>query len=193
MIPDIDIDMADREKILSLIPNIPASIIKNNEITKHNVGVYFQEIPTEEITGYASLDFKKAEELGYFKIDFLNNKIYEKVKNEEHLNQLLEQEPVWEMLEIKEICEQIVHIGNYFDIVYQLKPKSIEELAIVLAIIRPAKRHLLKFPKETIKKQIWIKPSDNSYYFSKAHSIAYATAIAVQMNLMINEVDDDNS
>lgn len=193
MIPDIDIDMADREKLLNIIPNIPASIIKNNTITKHNVGVYFQDIPTEELTGYSSIDYKKAEELGYFKIDFLNNKIYEKVKNESHLNYLVDKEPVWEMLEIKEVCEQIVHIGNHYDIVNQIKPKSIEELAIVLALIRPAKRHLLKFPKETIKKKIWIKPSDGTYYFSKAHSIAYATLVVVQMNLMIDEVDDGNS
>lgn len=185
-IPDIDIDTDNRDNILTILQHIPASKITNNKITKHNVGVYFQDIPIEIETGYASIDYKNAEKLGYFKIDFLNNSIYNNIENEEELDKLLNQEPVWEMLEEREIVEQLAHIGNHFDVVKKIKPKSIEELAIALALIRPAKYHLIGKNMDYIKKEIWKKPKEG-YYFSKAHSIAYATSIVVQMNKMINE------
>lgn len=185
-IPDIDIDTIDRNKILDVLPHIPASKINNNKITKHNVGVYFQDIPFEIETGFSSINFKEAENLGYFKIDILNNSVYNEIQNEDQLNELLLQEPVWEMLQIKEVCEKIAHIGNHFDVVSKIKPKSIEELAIILALIRPGKRYLLNKPMNVIKNEIWSKPIDGSYYFSRAHSIAYATSITVQMNKIYN-------
>lgn len=184
-IPDIDIDMNTRDCILQAIDHIPASIIKNDQIEKHKVGVYFQNIPTEEVSGYSSLDYKHAEELGYFKIDFLNNNIYTEVKNEKHLDDLLGMEPVWELLDNKEICDSLVHINGHYDIVKRIKPQSIEDLAIVLALIRPAKRHLVSKDINFIKKNVWVKPTDGSYYFSRAHSIAYASSIVVQMNLLL--------
>ena len=49
--PDIDIDMSNRDCILESITHIPASIIKNDMIEKHKVGVYFQDIPIEERSG----------------------------------------------------------------------------------------------------------------------------------------------
>ena len=88
--------------------------------------------------------------------------------------------------EHKEIVEQLFHIHNHFDIVNTLKPKSVEQLAAVLAIIRPAKRHLLKQNWDEINQNVWKKPEDNTYYFKKSHAIGYALAICVQMNLMSN-------
>ena len=38
--PDIDIDLLDRDKALNLIKHVPASIWKDKKITKHNTGVY---------------------------------------------------------------------------------------------------------------------------------------------------------
>ena len=35
-----------------------------------------------------------------------------------------------------------------------------------------------------ILKEVWIKPTDGSYFFKKSHAVAYAQAIVVQMNLM---------
>ena len=63
-----------------------------------------------------------------------------------------------------------------------MQPRSIDQLAMVLAIIRPAKRNLLGQQWSIIKKQVWLKPNDNSYYFKKSHAISYAYAIIVQLN-----------
>ena len=183
---DIDIDVKDRDVLLEKLKHIPASIINNGEIKKHNTGVYFTDIPVHPFTNTANIDYKQAEDRGYFKLDILNVGVYEKVKDEKHLQQLINQEPDWSLLEHKEIVEQLFHIHNHYDIVSKLKPTSVEQLAAVLAIIRPAKRNLLNATWPEIESNVWIKPNDDSYYFKKSHAIGYALAICVQMNLMSN-------
>ena len=183
---DIDIDVKDRDVLLKKLKHIPASIINNGEIKKHNTGVYFTDIPTHPFTNSANIDYKEAEDRGYFKLDFLNVGVYEKVKDEKHLQDLINQEPDWSLLEHREIVEQLFHIHNHYDIVSKLKPTSVEQLAAVLAIIRPAKRNLLNATWPEIESNVWIKPNDDSYYFKKSHAIGYALAICVQMNLMSN-------
>lgn len=183
---DIDIDVKDRDVLLEKLKHIPASIIQNGEIKKHNTGVYFTDIPTHPFTNSANIDYKEAEDRGYFKLDILNVGVYDKVKNEKHLQELIDQEPDWSLLEHKEIVEQLFHVHNHFDIVNKLKPKSVEELAAVLAIIRPAKRHLLNESWNNINENVWKKPTDDSYYFKKSHAVGYALAICVQLNVLSN-------
>lgn len=183
---DIDIDVKDRDVLLEKLKHIPASIINKGEVKKHNTGVYFTDIPVHPFTNTANIDYKEAEDRGYFKLDILNVGVYEKVKDEKHLQELINQEPDWSLLEHSEIVEQLFHIHNHFDIVNKLKPKSVEELAAVLAIIRPAKRNLLNLTWTEIRNNVWVKPQDNTYYFKKSHAIGYALAICVQMNLMTN-------
>ena len=76
---DIDIDIANRNKLLNLIKNTPAMIERDGKQTKHNTGVYFHEVPENPFTGMCTVDFKRAEELGYFKLDILNVNIYEHI------------------------------------------------------------------------------------------------------------------
>ena len=59
---DIDIDFADRDQVLNLLDVTPASIIKDNKLSKHNTGVYATDIPVDPFTGYASLDYNAAED-----------------------------------------------------------------------------------------------------------------------------------
>ena len=68
-----------------------------------------------------------------------------------------------------------------------MKPTSIQELAAVLAVIRPAKRHLLNSSWEEIMKDVWVKPEGDEYYFKKAHAHAYALAIVLQLNMMVRD------
>jgi|TARA_B100000959_G_C14959115_1_gene615017 hypothetical protein len=189
---DIDIDFKDRTDILNKLHHIPASIIKDNNVARHNTGIYFHEIPVDPFTGNATLDYKKAEELGYFKIDCLNVNMYKDVESEEHLLRLIDTEPDWELFQHSEIVEQLFHIHDHFNIVSQMKPQSVEQLAMVLAIIRPAKRSLLGESWQSIQKQVWLKPIDNSYYFKKSHAMSYALAIVVQLNLLVDSINFSN-
>ena len=189
--PDIDIDFAKRSKILNIIKHIPAAIVdKDGTFKKHNTGVYCTDIPYNPLTGTASIDYKIAEERGYFKLDFLNVSAYDGVKDEDHLIKLLNQEPDWSLIEQKEICDNLFHIKGYHSLVAQLKPSNITELAMVLAMIRPGKKHLIPICKEkgfdAIKNDIWTKTED-AYFFKKAHAISYSSVIVVQLNLLLEE------
>lgn len=190
--PDIDIDFADRTKILEKIKHIPASMIDNN-IKKHNTGVYCQQIPVHPLTGSASIDYKTAEQRGYFKIDFLNVGIYKDIKNEEHLTKLLNTEPLWELLEQDDFVNLLFHVNGHGTVLREMKPKNIAQLAAVLAMIRPAKRYLLGKDWPTVIKEIWIKPDNDEYYFKKSHATAYAAAVVVQMNLICESISYDYS
>ena len=91
------------------------------------------------------------------------------------------------MLKDATVVEQLFHLNGHFKIVSQLEPRTIEQLAAVLAIIRPAKRHLMYKDWTDIMKEVWVRPSDGSYFFKKSHAVAYAQAIVVQMNLITRD------
>ena len=181
--PDIDIDLLDRDKALDIIRHVPASIYKESKITKHNTGIYAQNIPVDPVTKYASLDYEVADKLGYFKIDFLNVSAYEGVRDEQHLIELMYKQPDWSMLQNKDVVAKLFHISDHYGLVNKLKPQSIDELAAVLAIIRPGKRHLADENWNNIMADVWNKPKEG-YFFKKAHAIGYAYVIVVQMNLL---------
>jgi hypothetical protein len=116
---DIDIDVANREQALSFLKHTAASIIKEDKNTKHNTGVYFTNIPADPFTGRASLDYEAAEDLGYVKVDVLNVSLYQQVKNEEHLDKLMQQEPAWDRLYDPDFCARLIHIGAHYDTLIQ--------------------------------------------------------------------------
>lgn len=186
--PDIDIDFADRKKVLDVIQHIPAAIKDNGNFKKHNTGVYCHTIPYNPLTDTASIDYKEAEARGYFKLDFLNVSVYKDVRDEDHLTHLMNTEPLWDLLEQDDFVNLLFHVNGHGDILRKMKPKSVEELAMVLALIRPAKRHLIGLSWNDVRKEVWQKPTNDDYFFKKAHAVAYAMAIVVQMNLICEQL-----
>ena len=184
--PDIDIDFADRNIVLSKIQHRVAVI---NTEKKHNTGIYVTEIPHNPIDNCSTIDYKTAEDRGYFKLDFLNVSIYKDVRSETHLQDLMEREPIWELLQHEEFVDQLFHLNGHVSILKQTCPTSVEQLAAVLAMIRPAKRHLIGQDWTTILKEVWTKPENDEYYFKKAHAMSYAVAVVVHMNLLCEELN----
>jgi len=181
---DIDIDFGNRNLALAVLKHIPATIIKDDKHTRHNSGVYVQNIPQNPITEISTIDYKEAEERGYMKLDFLNMHIYNQVESELELVELMTQEPDWDKLLDLDFCSKLVHISEHYDIVAKVKPKSVEDLAIVLALIRPSKRYLLNKSWAEIKEHIWTKSNDGSYVFKKSHGTAYALLVIIHLNLL---------
>jgi hypothetical protein len=183
---DIDIDVADREQALEFFKQTPASILRDGKYVKHNTGVYFTDMPADPFTGYASIDHDTAEDRGYIKLDILNVGLYSQVRDEAHLDQLMSQEPNWARLYEPEFCAQLIHIGNHYDTLIKMPEavNTIEKLAMFLAVIRPAKRHLVGKPWAEVAKTVWEKPADDTYYFKKAHAVSYAHLVAVNVNLI---------
>lgn len=185
---DIDVDFARRDQALALLRHTPASIIKDSKITKHNTGVYFHAVPTDPITGLCSLDYHAAESQGFFKIDLLNVGVYEQVRDEAHLLQLMDRPLDWTLFTDQSFVKQLFHLGNYGDLCARLRPTSIEHIAMILALIRPGKRHLQWRCEaqgfDSIRDEIWVK-TDNSYAFKAAHAISYAVLVYVHANLLV--------
>ena len=182
--PDIDIDFVDRDNALKHFKHVKASRIDDGKLVKHNTGVYMHEVPMSSLEAVCAVPYDKAEEQGYFKIDFLNVGLYKGVRDEEHLVQLMNTEPLWDLLEQDDFVNLLFHVNGHGSILRQMKPTSVEQLAAILAMIRPAKRYLIGKDWTTVMTEVWTKPENDEYYFKKSHATAYAVAIVVQMNLI---------
>ena len=184
---DIDIDVFDRDSILNGVKHVCACVSTEPPFTKHNTGVYFQNIPRDPFTNISTIEYTEAEQLGYIKIDILNNTIYGGVKNEAHLVRLMNTEPMWELLLHSEFLRQLHHIGKYDRLVKKFKPTSIDHLAMLLAIIRPAKAHLQQCKSwDEVRETVWEREGDmDGYQFKKSHAYSYAQSIMVQMNIIV--------
>lgn len=181
---DIDIDLKDRIELLKLIPHTTAAMRNVKPIRKHPTGIHVTDIPYDAINNMAAIDYTEAESRGYFKLDLLNVHVYDSVKNEEHLKSLM-REPNWSKLNNKQFVEKLIHLANHYNSIQKMPEpiNSITRLAMFLAVIRPAKKHLIGLPWKEVAKTIWDKENDG-YHFKKSHSISYAWLVAVHMNLL---------
>jgi hypothetical protein len=186
--PDIDIDFVDRDQALKLFKHVPASRIDNDRLVKHNTGVYLHSVPASAVEAVCSVPYDHSTAEEYFKIDFLNVGIYKGVKDETHLIQLMGTEPLWDLLLDEDFIQNLFHVNSHGSTLRQTKPESIEQLAAVLAMIRPAKRYLIGKDWTTVMAEVWTKPENDEYFFKKSHATAYAVAVVVQMNLICEQI-----
>ena len=101
---DVDVDVFGRDEILRDIECIFGRIDRpDGKIEKHNTGVYFQNIPRDPTTNISTIDHRIAKDYGYFKIDFLNVNMYEGIRSEAHLKDLIAKEPPWDFFLYEEI------------------------------------------------------------------------------------------
>lgn len=185
MSADIDIDLANRDELLKLINTTPAMQKVNGQIRKHNSGVYVTDIPYDPVNHCAAIDYETAEQLGYFKIDLLNMSVYQLITSPEQYTQALAQEPPWSRLwEEPEWAQQLVHVGNYTDLLHEMRPDSIPRMAAFISIIRPGKAHLQKQPWNVVFESVWDGDNSRGFVFKKSHSISYAALVALHMNLL---------
>jgi hypothetical protein len=189
MSADIDIDLADRDQLLKLIHATPARQLHQGQVRRHNSGVYVTDIPYDPVNKCAALDYEEAEVRGYFKIDLLNMSVYQLVKSPEHYQQLLAQEPDWQKLwSDPDWTSQLVHVGNYTDLLRSMRPDSIPRMAAFISIIRPGKAHLQNQSWNQIFESVWDGDNSRGFVFKRSHAISYAALVALHMNLL-NQVD----
>ena len=183
---DIDIDLGDRTQALAHINHVPASILRDGRLVKHNSGIYVTDIPVDPFTGQAAVDYQAAEARGYVKLDLLNVSLYTQITSEEHLQQLMTAEPAWDRLYDPEFFARLIHVGSHYDTLLKMPEavNSIPRMAMFLSVIRPAKRHLIGKKWAEVAATVWDKPSDDGYYFKKSHAVSYAHLVVVNMNLL---------
>jgi hypothetical protein len=189
---DIDIDLANRDQVLALIDYTAASQRKNDQLVKHNSGIYITDIPRDTLNGYASIDYQQAEQRGYFKIDLLNNTVYQLIRDQQHYDQMLAATPPWQRLQDQQFVQKIVHINNAWDQLQRMPEPvdSLARMAMFIAVIRPAKRYLQGKTWREVAERIWLAEQDG-YYFKRSHSVAYAHLVTLHMNL-VHTLDQGN-
>jgi len=183
---DVDIDLADRNKILSLIQHTPARQLHQEQVRRHNSGVYVTDIPYDPVNDCASIDYQEAEQRGYFKIDFLNMNVYGLIRDQSHYDQMLLKPVPWYRLTELDFCEKIVHVGaHYVTLTKMPNPvDSIVRMAAFISIIRPGKAHLIGKSWSEIFDQVWDGDTSRGYTFKKSHAMGYAQLVALHMNLL---------
>jgi hypothetical protein len=186
MSADIDIDLADRQNVLSLIQYIPArQNLSDSKVKLHNSGIYVTDIPQDPVNHCSAIEYNTAEQRGYFKIDLLNMSVYKLVHNPAHYELMLSMEPNWQRLwSDNEWAEKLIHVGNYTDLLKSMQPDSIARMAAFISIIRPGKAHLQNKDWKTVFESVWNGDDSQGYTFKHSHAIGYATLVALHMNLL---------
>ena len=190
MSSDIDIDFADRDSILKLIRYIPARQLTQGQVRRHNSGVYVTDIPYDPINNCAAIEYDEAEQRGYFKIDLLNMSVYQLVKNPDHYQEMLAAVPAWDRLwQDTTWAKQLVHIGNYTDLLKNMRPSTIPQMAAFISIIRPGKAHLQNQSWSDVFASVWDGNDSQGYTFKKSHSLSYAMLVVLHMNLINQDAE----
>lgn len=184
---DIDIDIRPDVLPLELFKGVAtrASMVQNNHLVKHQVGLYFQNIPQDRLTGFSAIPYEEAEDHGYFKIDMLNNNALKQFSTKKEMDDLLDIEPDWSLLLDKDNVDKLFHLAGHFDIVYAIKPKSALEIADAIAFIRPFKEKILdKYLRNKTEHRKELYTVRDKSHMKKAHAVAYALIVVLQLHLI---------
>lgn len=186
---DIDIDIPPSVKLKEIFNNriVLASMVNKDtrELVKHQCGVFFHNMPTDPVTGFAAIPYDESSDYNYFKIDMLNNSALVNFPSKEWMDEYVDIEPDWNLLLKRENVEKLFHLKNWFHFVIQTKPKSVLEVADMVALIRPAKKQLLdKYlrNREATRPELYTRI--DKFDMRKSHSLAYALIIVLQLHLI---------
>lgn len=181
---DIDIDVKTEFDPCNILKCVRASMVQQEKLTKHPVGVYFQSMPIDEITRLAAIPYQPAEQLGYMKIDFLHLSVLDQITSKAELRELAFTEPDWSLLQREDVVTHLFQISNHFELVNLVQPKSVMELADCIALIRPGKRKLLgRYLNDRNGTRTVLYHKEHAADYRKSHAIAYAHNIIIQMNM----------
>jgi hypothetical protein len=162
---------------------------ETHRILPHPSGVYLEPVPIDPVTGLCAFDYKYGDEVGFSKVDILTNKAYDIFKTKTEVLRAAEAEPDWNWLMDELFVQRLPHIANHYETVVKIQPTNVEELADMIALIRPAKIGLIPQYRKNqvaVRKRLYSRPLDGTAYFKKSHAIAYAIMIVAVMNKLKN-------
>ena len=184
---DVDIDVQPSFKAENYFPNwVKASILKDGVLSAHPCGVYPQSIAEDAFTKLSAIPYESAEELGYLKVDFLHLNVYSNFKNKAEIDDLLNKQPDWTLLQLPSTWPKLFQLAKHGEMLQSLKPKSVEDIADIMALIRPGKKGLLGLYKKerAAARQILYAKDDEGYSFKRSHAVAYALVVVLQLHLI---------
>jgi hypothetical protein len=185
---DIDLDFPTTFSPVDLFPEaVLASMVKNDYLVKHPCGVYFQSMPKDEVTGLAAIPYEKAEEYGFFKIDFLHLSILDEVSSKQEIRQLIKTPPNWSLLWQPQHTHKLFQLHKHFDVLTRIRPTSVEEVADCIALIRPGKKILMEeycADKYNTRPKLYRLSGEDKSSFRRSHATAYALTVVIQLHLI---------
>lgn len=184
---DIDIDFQtsfDPRKVFGQA--VAASMVKNDDLVKHPCGHYFQNIPVDPVTSLAAIPYEEAELLGFFKIDFLHLSLLDAFESKTQIRQLLQKEPNWDLLQDSDCVSRLFQLSKHGELLRSVKPRSVQQVADCIALIRPGKKHLLSSYLEDPEgtRKILYQRETAGYSFKRSHAISYALTVVLQLHLI---------
>jgi hypothetical protein len=115
--------------------------------------------------------------------------VYQLIRDPEHYRSMLDQKSNWQRLWTDTVwAQQLVHVGNYVELLNTMRPDSIPRMAAFISIIRPGKAHLQNRPWAEVFESVWDGDSSRGFVFKKAHAVGYAALVALHMNLLSQDV-----
>jgi len=184
---DVDIDCEPTFKPTTIFKTWPrAMVLKEQSITAHPCGVYPQRMAFDPVTGLAAIPYDVAEDLGYLKVDFLHLSVYKHFQTRAEIDELLKKEPDWDLLRVPSHQEKLFQLSKHGQLLSDLKPRTVMEVADVMALIRPGKKEfigLYKKDREVARRILYAK-DDQGYAFKKSHALAYSYVIWLQLHLI---------
>jgi len=184
---DVDIDVEPTFRPERLFPRWPrAAVVKDGKVSSHPVGVYPQAMAVDPFTGLAAIPYEEAEDLGYLKVDFLHLNVYQHFSTRAEIEELLAKEPDWTLLQLPSTWSKLFQLAKHGELLAKVQPKSVEELADCMALIRPGKKALLGlYLKERVAcRRVLYAKDDEGYSFKKSHALAYALVVVLQLHLI---------
>ena len=185
---DIDIDFKTSFDPTELFPAaIPASKIDGNHLKRHNCGAYFQAIPKDPVTGVAAIPYKQASEHGFLKIDFLHLSFLDIFDDKQQIRALLRKPPRWGLLLRSDVVGKLFQLGNHAELVQKVQPKSIQEVADCISLIRPGKINLTEEyleNRETTRAKLYKISKNDKYSYKKGHALSYALIVVLELHLI---------
>lgn len=181
---DVDIDV---QSAIDRTQYGTRAIVYNDttkKILPHPSGVYLEPVPVDALTGNAAFDYNRGDDVGFYKVDILTNTTYDVFKDKADLLAHADKDPDWSLLERRAVVERLPHIAKHYELVANVAPKSVIELADCLALIRPGKLHLLDEYKEDpvhVRRRLYLRPREG-IYFKKSHAVSYALMIVCVLN-----------
>lgn len=184
---DVDIDCQTTFDPTKVFPTwLRASVVRDGKLTPHPCGVYPQSAAKDPMTGLAAIPYDQAGDFGFLKVDFLHLNAYAAFKSRTEIDELIALEPNWSLLQLDSTHAKLFQLAKHGEMLKNLKPKNIMELADCMALIRPGKKAFIGLyskNKSEARKILYAK-DDKGYSFKKSHALAYAYVVVLQLHLI---------
>ena len=181
---DIDIDVNKKVDRRDYGKPVPIVNYEKQKILPHPSGIVLDDIPVDPDSGMVPFDYKILDDMKLTKVDLLTNHSYDVFHKKEDILNLVDKIDTidWDWFQDNDFTEKLPHLKGNSHYLNFLHPKSVEELADVLALIRPGKIHLMDeylVKRRAMDNRIYSRPTNDKMYMKKSHAIAYAVMICV--------------